>query len=213
MTKIAIIYHSIRGHTEVVARQVEKGVLSVGGVHADVISLHAEEVNAGRWKNEKALGIIEAADGLILGAPTLMGSVSAVMKAFMETAFRPWMTQRWKDKFASGFTNSASQSGDKLNSLIQLAVFAAQMGMIWVPVGDPPGNNWSGGSPEDNNRLGSWLGLMSQSNGDQGPDLAPSEGDRRTAERHGKRFAEIVRHWKREGEYETDRIVIEAGDA
>jgi hypothetical protein len=53
--------------------------------------------------------------------------------------------------------------------LIQLAVFAAQMGMIWVGVGDPPGNNWSGGSADDNNRLGSWLGAMGQSNGDQGP--------------------------------------------
>jgi hypothetical protein len=36
---------------------------------------------------------------------------------------------------------------------------------------------------------------MSQSNSDHGPDLAPSEGDRLTAERHGKGFGEILRHW------------------
>ena len=29
------------------------------------------------------------------------------------------LTGAWKDKLAAGFTNSASQSGDKLNSLIQ----------------------------------------------------------------------------------------------
>jgi hypothetical protein len=31
----------------------------------------------------------------------------------------------------TAFTNSASQNGYKLNSLIQFAIFGAQMGMIW----------------------------------------------------------------------------------
>ncbi len=44
---------------------------------------------------------------------------------------------------------------------------ADQMGMLWVPVGDLPGNSWSGGSVRDNNQMGSWIGLMGQSNGDQ----------------------------------------------
>jgi multimeric flavodoxin WrbA len=213
MTKIAVLYHSIHGHTEVVAKCIHKSAASVESVESELIALRAEEVNAGRWKNDQTLAKLEAADGIIMGSPTLMGSASAVMKAFMETAFHPWTQQKWKDKFSSAFTNSASQSGDKLNSLMQFVIFSAQMGMIWVPVGDPPGNNWSGGSPKDTNRLGAWLGVMCQSNGDQGPDLAPSEGDRRTAERHGRRFAEIVRHWKREGDYKTERIVEVAKDA
>lgn len=104
---------------------------------------------------------------MIFGAPTYMVSVSAVMKAFMEAAFDPFMTQRWKDKFGTAFTNSAAQNGDKLNSLMQFVIFADQMGMLWVPVGDLPGNSWSGGSVRDNNQMGSWIGLMGQSNGDQ----------------------------------------------
>ena len=213
MTRIVIVYHTLHGHTEVLANFVFRGAACVSSVHAELIPLRAEEVNAGRWKNDETLTKLEAADGIIFGSPTLMGSASAVMKAFMETAFHPWTQQKWKDKFGSAFTNSASQSGDKLNTLMQFVIFAAQMGMIWVPIGDPPGNNWSGGSPKDTNRLGAWLGVMGQSNGDQGPDLAPSEGDRRTAERHGKRFAEIVRHWKRDGVYVTERIVEAAKDA
>jgi NAD(P)H dehydrogenase (quinone) len=206
MTQIAILYHSVNGHTEVVAKCIHQGAASVKSVEVELIPLRAEEVNAGRWKNEHTLARLEAADGIILGSPTLMGSASAVMKAFMETAVRPWMEQTWKDKFGSAFTNSASQSGDKLNSLIQFVIFGAQMGLIWVPVGDPPGNNWSGGSSKDTNRLGAWIGVMTQSNSDQGTELAPSDGDRRTAERHGKRFAEIVRRWMGEGEYSTERI-------
>jgi len=213
VTKISIVYHSLHGHTEVIAQCVARGAASVESVEAKAFPLRAEEVTQARWKNDETLNEIETSDGIILGSPTFMGSVSAVMKAFMETAFVPWRTQKWKDKFGSAFTNSASQSGDKLNSLIQFAVFGAQMGMIWVPVGYLPGNNWSGGTPKEVNRLGSWLGLMSQSNADQGPELAPSEGDRQTAERHGKRFAEIVRHWKREGTYVTERMGEPARDA
>ncbi len=135
-----------------------------------------------------------------------MGSVSAIYKAFLEKAFDPWLQQQWKDKIAAGFTNSASQSGDKLSSLIQLSIFAAQMGMIWVGVGDPPGNNWSGGTANDVNRLGTWLGAMGQSNGDQGPELAPSQGDRITAERLGARVAGITQRWMGAGAYKTERL-------
>src|SRR5262249_18562774 len=154
MIKIAIVYHSLHGHTEVIAKCLAQGAAAIESVKVDLIALRAEDVNQGRWSNDEALGQLDAADGIILGSPTFMGSCSAVMKAFMEAAFVPWTAQKWKDKFGSAFTNSASQSGDKLNSLIQFAVFGSQMGMIWVPVGDPPGNNWSGGSPSDNNRLG-----------------------------------------------------------
>jgi multimeric flavodoxin WrbA len=69
------------------------------------------------------------------------------LQGFLEGAFQPrWFEQRWKDKVAAGFTNSASQNGDKLTTLFQLSIFAMQMGMIWVGVSDLPGNNWSGGA-------------------------------------------------------------------
>ena len=42
----------------------------------------------------------------------------------MESTSRLWSRLEWKDKLAAGFTNSASQNGDKLNSLIQMAIFA-----------------------------------------------------------------------------------------
>jgi NAD(P)H dehydrogenase (quinone) len=38
----------------------------------------------------------------------------------------------WTGKIAAGFTNSASRSGGKLKTLIQLAVFAAQHSRHWV---------------------------------------------------------------------------------
>jgi multimeric flavodoxin WrbA len=63
-----------------------------------------------------------------------------------------------KDKIAAGFTNSASRSGDKLATLTQFAIVAAQHGMHWINFGLPPGNNSMHGSDQDLNRLGFWLG-------------------------------------------------------
>jgi NAD(P)H dehydrogenase (quinone) len=206
MTTVFVVFYSNTGHTAVIAEAVARGAGAVEGVEARLLRILPEHLVNGRYRNEALMKTLDESDAIIFGAPTFMGSISAVFKAFMEATFPLWFEQRWKDKIASGFTNSASQSGDKLSSLMQLVVLAAQLSMIWVPVGDPPGNNWSGGSVNDVNRLGSWLGVMSQSNGDQGPDLSPSEGDRKTAERHGRRVARIAKRWKEAGEYEIEYI-------
>lgn len=42
------------------------------------------------------------------------------------------MPQLWRNKIAAGFTNSGAMHGDKLHSLVTMALFAAQHGMIWV---------------------------------------------------------------------------------
>jgi multimeric flavodoxin WrbA len=191
MTNVAVVYHSGYGHTAIVAEHVAKGAASVPGVTARLY--RADELlspDAGPWTE------LAAADAIIFGAPTYMGSASAPMKQFMDASSKVWFTQGWKNKIAAGFTNSASWSGDKLSTLSQFAVFAAQQGMIWTGTGLMPGNNSSAGSPEDINRVGSFLGLMTQANADQGPDVAPPKSDRRTAELFGHRVAEIAVRWK-----------------
>lgn len=187
MTHLAIVYHSGFGHTAVVAEHIAKGIKSVAGV--SVVLVKADDLaksDAGPW-NELA-----KADGIIFGTPTYMGSASAAFKQFLDASSKVWGEQGWKDKLAAGFTVSGSQSGDKLATLQQLAVVAAQHSMIWVSTGLMPGNNSSKGSVEDVNRLGSFLGLMAQANSDQGPDVAPPQADRKTAELFGARVAEVA---------------------
>jgi multimeric flavodoxin WrbA len=187
MTHIAIVYHSGYGHTARQAEAVARGVRGTPGTVAHLIRV--EEVEQ-HWPT------LAAADGIIFGAPTYMGSASAPFKAFMDASSKAWAAGDWKDKLAAGFTNSASQNGDKLATLQQLAIFAAQHGMIWVGLGLPPGNNSSKGSPEDLNRLGSFLGAMAQSNADQGPEHGPTPADLRTAEHLGRRVAEAAARWR-----------------
>jgi NAD(P)H dehydrogenase (quinone) len=78
----------------------------------------------------------------------------------MEATSKFRLELKWRDKIAGRFTNAASQSGDKLNTLTDFVVFAMQHGMIWVSLDVLPGNNSSKGSVEDINRLGSFLVLL-----------------------------------------------------
>ena len=184
MKKVAIVYHSGFGHTEVVAKAVLEGAQSVENIQAEIFKVE-------NFNNEN-INQLNDFDGIIFGSPTYMGSASAKFKQFMEDSSKIWYQRDWENKIAAGFTNSASQSGDKLSTLTQMAVFAAQHAMIWVGVEDIGGNNSSTGSVDDLNRIGSYLGLMAQSNNDEGADKAPRKSDLETAKRFGARVANIT---------------------
>lgn len=192
MSNIAVVYHSGYGHTAEQAKAVLRGAQAAPGATATLIAVNAEgKIGDQDW------AALDAADAILFGSPTYMGSASAQFKTFMDATSKLWYEQKWKDKIAAGFTNSASQSGDKLSTLTQLAIFAAQHSMIWVGTGLMPGNNHSKGSVEDLNRLGSFLGAMAQSNADQGPEAGPIASDLRTAEHLGRRVAEIAARLRR----------------
>lgn len=182
MVKVAVVYHSGYGHTKKQAEAVARGAGGVEKVSVQLIPV--ADVDA-HWDD------LARVDAIIFGAPTYMGSLSAEFKKFMEASSKPWSTQVWKNKIAAGFTNSASMNGDKLNSLVQLSVFAAQHSMIWVSLGLMPSNS-SKAQRNDPNYLGSYLGAIAQSSSDAGPDVAPPQGDLDTAEQFGKRVAEIT---------------------
>lgn len=189
MTKIAIIYHSTYGHTKLQAEAVFRGAEGVPSINAWLFT--AEEATA-------RLDELDAADAIILGCPTYMGSMSAGMKVFVEAAAKKWFTLAWKNKIAGAFTNSSSFSGDKLNTLVGLVINAMQHGMIFVGLGLMPSANRpeameqvTGPGPDAHNRVGSYLGPMAASF-QVSPPGAPSQGDLETAELYGRRVAEIT---------------------
>lgn len=190
MTQVSIVYHSGYGHTAEQAKAVARGAQKVAGVTVNLLTVdEAQE----KWD------VLKASDAIVFGSPTYMGSASAQFKGFMDASSKAWYTRDWQNKIAAGFTTSASQSGDKLNTLIQLTVFAAQHGMIWVGQDLLPGNNHSKGSVNDLNRLGGFLGAMAQANSDQGPDVAPLQSDLLTAEHLGERVATIAQRFSKSG--------------
>jgi multimeric flavodoxin WrbA len=186
MPFVAVVYHSGFGHTAAQARAVCEGALEVEGVESRMI--FAEDA-------AEDPTLLEAADAIVLGCPTYMGSASAAFKQFMDATSGIWLAQGWKDRLAAGFTNSGGHSGDKLSTLIQLMVFAMQHGMVWVGLGLPDGNNASASSNENLNRLGAYAGAMAQSNVDQGLD-GMLESDLATARSLGRRVAQAAVRWE-----------------
>lgn len=204
--RVAIAYHSGYGKTGRLARAVARGAGSVHG--ARVHLLDVTSLGDSDW------AVLDDADAIIFGSPTYFGSISAEMKRFLEGTVDRWVDgPRWKDKLAAGFTNSKTMSGDKLNTLFDLAAFAAQHGMIWVGLDLYPG--WHTADPAESNvrtlpadrpqqteeeadgsadlnRLGSWFGVMSQANSDQTPDETPPPSDLATGEHLGRRVAELA---------------------
>ena len=181
MAQIAIVYHSGFGHTKVVAERVKAGAETLTGTQVRLVPV--EDVDA-HWTS------LEEADAIVFGSPTYMGNVSAPFKAFMDASSKPWLEQKWEDKLAAGFTISGSPSGDKLNTLQSLMIFAMQHGMVWVGNAEMPYNE------EGINRLGSFTGLMAQA-GQVAPEVEPNAADRRSAERLGQRIAAATARWAR----------------
>ncbi|KCZ54276.1 hypothetical protein HY29_14670 [Hyphomonas beringensis] len=192
MTKIAIVYHSGYGHTAKVADHVLKGAADTG---ADVSLYKAEDLaspDEGPWDE------LAAADAIIFGAPTYMGSASAPMKQFIDATSKAWFTDAWKDKIAAGFTNSGSLSGDKSSTLSQFATLAGQHGMVWVNFGMKSGFNASNHDFDGAlNRAGHFHGLATQSLTDLSAEDGPDAADLKTAELFGERVAEATKRWVR----------------
>ncbi len=183
MSKIVVVYHSGYGHTQRMAQAVAQGA------GAELIAIDAEgNLPDGGWE------ALAAAQAIIMGSPTYMGTVSWQFKKFADASSKAWFTQAWKDKLFAGFTNSASMNGDKQSTLQYLMTLALQHGGLWVGLGQLPSNT-KAAQRNDPNYLGSYAGAVAQSPSDAGAnEMLP--GDLETARAFGQRVAEAASRWK-----------------
>jgi len=185
MPNIIIVYHSGYGHTKKVAEAVLGGATDAG---ANVRLIAVSELDEAGWAE------LDAADAIVFGAPTYMGGPSADFKKFADASSKPWFAQKWKDKIAAGFTNSAHMNGDKFLTISYFVTLAMQHGMIWVGTGMMPSNT-KAATRNDLNFVGGFTGLLTQSPADASPDEAPPPGDLETAKVFGARIAEVTARW------------------
>jgi NAD(P)H dehydrogenase (quinone) len=172
MTKSVVVYHSGYGHTQRVAQFVAEGA------KATIVAIDADgNITDAEWET------LNAADAIIFGSPTYMGTVSWQFKKFADATSKQWFGSAWKDKVAGGFTISASPSGDKLSTIQYFITLAMQQGMVWV--GQPAMNDGN------INRLGSNSGLMAQV-GPTSPAADIPQGDLDTARAYGERVAAVA---------------------
>ncbi len=183
MTKVVVVFHSGYGHTQRMAQSV------ADGANAELLAIDADgNLPEGGWE------LLNAADAIIMGSPTYMGTVSWQFKKFADASSKPWFSQQWKDKVFAGFTNSATMNGDKLSTLHYLFTLAMQHSGIWVGTGLMPSNS-KAAQRNDVNYVGSFAGAMAQSPSDAGAnDMLP--GDLETARLFGARVAATAAQFK-----------------
>lgn len=179
MAKVIVVYHSGYGHTAKQAEAVAKGA------QAELIAIDTDgNLTEAQWSQ------LNAADAIIFGSPTYMGSVSWQFKKFADASSKPWFGQQWKNKLFGGFTNSATMNGDKHSTIHYFMTLAMQHSGIWIGTGLMP-SNAKAAKRDDVNYVGGFAGAMMQTPSDASVNEV-NLGDLETAKLYGTRITELA---------------------
>ncbi|SDW92424.1 NAD(P)H:quinone oxidoreductase [Nitrosomonas communis] len=196
MTKVLVLYYSMYGHIESMAKAVAEGVRSVEDTEViikRVPELIPEEVarKAGvKLDQEAPIATVDELpnyDGIIFGTPTRFGNMCAQMRNFLDQTGRLWLDGSLIGKIASVFTSTATQHGGQETTITSFHTTLLHHGMIivGVPYSCQEIMNMSeitGGSPYG-------AGTLAGADGSR----QPSENELKIARFQGAHVAKITR--------------------
>ncbi|RJS92936.1 NAD(P)H:quinone oxidoreductase [Salinisphaera sp. Q1T1-3] len=142
MKRILVLYYSMYGHIETLARAVVDGAKSVDGV--EVVLKHVPETmsaealeSAGAKQSltgEAATpGELADYDAVIFGTPTRFGNMAGQMRTFLDQTGGLWANGALVNKFASVFTSTGTGGGNE-TTITSFWNTLAHHGMLIVPV-------------------------------------------------------------------------------
>ncbi|CAF0877582.1 unnamed protein product [Brachionus calyciflorus] len=141
---VFVIYYSMYGHVQALAREVCKG-LEKAGVNAKLFQIAEtlpQEVLEKMGAPPKAADIpvitvdkLTEADGLIFGIPTRFGMLPAQVKALFDQCGQLWMKGALANKFVGTFFSTGSLAGGQETTALTCMPFFAHNGMLFVPIG------------------------------------------------------------------------------
>jgi NAD(P)H dehydrogenase (quinone) len=140
MTRILVLYYSMYGHVETLARAVAEGARSVAGVEVTlkrVPELMAEE--AARKQGAKLDQPAPVADpkelgnydAIIFGTPTRFGNMAAQMRNFLDQTGSLWVSGALVGKAGSVFTSTGTGGGNE-STIISFVTTLMHQGMVYV---------------------------------------------------------------------------------
>ncbi|MGZ8096166.1 MAG: NAD(P)H:quinone oxidoreductase [Methylosarcina sp.] len=143
MTKILVLYYSMYGHVETMAKAVAEGARSVEGV--DVVikrvpELVPEEVarKAGAKLDQEAPiatpDELSDYDVIIFGTPTRFGNMCSQMRNFLDQTGKHWTKGTLIGKVGSVFTSTATQHGGQETTVTSFHTTLLHQGMVIVGV-------------------------------------------------------------------------------
>ncbi|KAG6508732.1 hypothetical protein ZIOFF_034112 [Zingiber officinale] len=195
--KIFIVFYSMYGHVESLAKKMKEGVDSIEGAQGILYrveeTLPQEVLEKMRAPpKDPAIPLISAAelteaDGILFGFPTRYGCMAAQMKAFFDSTGQLWREQKLAGKPAGFFVSTGSQGGGQETTIWTAITQLTHHGMLFVPIGYTFGSGMfaideiRGGSPYG---AGVYAGDGSRQ---------ASEGELALAQHQGKYMASIVK--------------------
>ncbi|XP_071724264.1 probable NAD(P)H dehydrogenase (quinone) FQR1-like 3 [Rutidosis leptorrhynchoides] len=144
-TKIYIVFYSLYGHVEIMAREVQRGANDVEDVEATLwqvpetlSELILQKMKAPPKPSDVpviAPNQLAEADGFLFGFPSRFGVMAAQCKAFFDATDELWATQALAGKPAGIFWSTGFHGGGQELTALTAVTQLAHHGMIFVPLG------------------------------------------------------------------------------
>jgi NAD(P)H dehydrogenase (quinone) len=192
MSDILVLYYSVNGATEALAREVCTGVDSVAGMAARLrtvpdVSSVAESVSPAvpdAGPPYATATDLRECSGLVMGSPTRFGNMAAALKYFLDSTASEWFSRSLVGKPAGLFTSTSSLHGGQETTLLTMAIPLLHHGMLitGIPYSEEAlRTTTTGGSPYGASHV-TWNGKADGLSGDE----------RELARALGRRVAEIA---------------------
>jgi NAD(P)H dehydrogenase (quinone) len=143
MARVLVLYYSMYGHIETMAKAVAEGVRSVEG--AEVVIKRVPDLMPVEVARKAGAKVDQAApiatvdelpnyDAIIFGTPTRFGNMCAQMRNFLDQTGGLWLKGKLIGKVGSVFTSTATQHGGQETTITSFHSTLLHQGMVIVGV-------------------------------------------------------------------------------
>jgi NAD(P)H dehydrogenase (quinone) len=140
MTKLLVLYYSMYGHIETMAKSIAEGARSVDGV--EVMLKRVPEIMSEDAARKAGVKVDQAApiaspkelgdyDAILFGTPTRFGNMAAQMRNFLDQTGSLWAKGALVGKVASVFASTGTGGGNE-STILTFIPTLLHHGMIYV---------------------------------------------------------------------------------
>jgi len=143
MAKVLVLYYSMYGHVETMAKAVADGARGVAGTEVtvkrvpDIVPEDVARKAGAKLDQPAPIATVDELpnyDAIIFGVPTRFGNMAAQMRNFLDQTGGLWMKGSLIGKVGSVFTSTATQHGGQETTITSFHSTLLHQGMIVVGV-------------------------------------------------------------------------------
>ena len=189
---ILILYYSVHGNTQQMARQIARGVEATGmearlrtvpaiSARTEAVDKPIPDAGDPYCSHEDLSGC----SGLLVGSPTRFGNMAAALKYFWDSTAKLWLNGELIDKPAGVFTSTGSLHGGQETTLVSMMLPLLHHGMVLtgIPYSESAlSQTQSGGTPYGASHTAG-----------QSHDQPLTEHEQTLCKAQGKRLATLVK--------------------